>query len=402
MKTVLFVAYGGGHVNTLLPVYKSLSQNENVRCVFLALTTAGLVLERENIPYIGFRDLLQDSDSEALEKGRELAGDPAQHTVVPYEESVAYMGLSYMDLVAEKGSEDAARLYQQGGRQYFYPLKTMQRLLSDLGPDLIVATNSPRAEKAAMDAASGLGIPALCVIDLFAMKEVEWLGKPGYASRLCVLSEFVKQRLVEHGRAPDDIVVTGNPAFDQLYTEEKCSDAFRERKGWPSDHTVVLWASNVEPEYHPYSSRKGDVKLPEKIEYELIKWVEAQPDRRAVFRPHPNDIRRPDISHPRVELSTQDDDLSTLLNAVDCVVVTVSTVGLQAALVNKPLVNVKLSIFSENAPYDVMELSEPVYDLEQFGQALDCAIENGQPGIGLPVAGCATGNVVREIERLLR
>ena len=61
-KKIVFVTYGGGHVNMLVPVIKELQKQDNLELIVLGLTTAGSVLKNNNIPYIGFKDLLKDND----------------------------------------------------------------------------------------------------------------------------------------------------------------------------------------------------------------------------------------------------------------------------------------------------------------------------------------------------
>ena len=73
VKKILFVSYGGGHVNLLLPVFNQLSKKENYSCEYLALTTAGSALKSQGVPYLGFKDLLEESDIEAIAYGRDAA-----------------------------------------------------------------------------------------------------------------------------------------------------------------------------------------------------------------------------------------------------------------------------------------------------------------------------------------
>ena len=183
IKKIVFVTYGGGHVNMLVPVIKELQRHDNLELVVLGLTTAGLVLKNNNIPYIGFKDLLNDNDY-ALKWGKKLVRKNDAHNLVSYKESVAYMGLSYVDLENEYGKEMAAKLYSEKGRQVFNPMNTIRRFLEEESPDLLVATNSPRAERAAINVARELGIASVCLIDLFALQAVKWIGRSGYAGRL--------------------------------------------------------------------------------------------------------------------------------------------------------------------------------------------------------------------------
>lgn len=403
-KKVLFVSYGGGHVAALYPVYKQLMNKDGIEAVFLALTTAALKFQQQDETYIGFKDLYQYADPGAAEYGRTLVGTPDENALVSYEESVAYMGISYACMVAELGEEGARlRFEREGGRQCFHPQAFFERLLADRKPDLVVATNSPRSERAAIDAACKLGIPALCLIDLFALQEIKWIGQPGYATRLCVLSDHIKTNLLTSGRDESEVAVTGNPAFDALaYVNSDLHRAeFRERKCWKADEKVVLWASNVEPDLHPFTEVKGDSALPENIEHVLQQGVAEDGDWRLVIRPHPNDPRVPELNTSGVELSPATESLEDLLAAVDCVVVMSSTVGLQAALLGKPLVNVKMSIFSADAPYDEMGMAVGVESLDALLPAVRQALQDGQTASGLPEVGAATANVTREICSML-
>ncbi|WP_252179569.1 CDP-glycerol glycerophosphotransferase family protein [Endozoicomonas sp. 4G] len=402
MKNILFVSYGGGHVQGLLPVYEKLFLEKGFNCNFLALTTAYQQVKNKNLPCIGFKDLVVENDY-ALEVGKKLIGVEHNHSMVSYEESIAYMGLSYCDLLEKVGKNKAKELYAKYGRQAFYPLNTLRKLLEKEAPDLVITTNSPRAERAAVDAAKDLGIPSLCLVDLFALQEISWIGQPGFANKVCVISEYIKEKMLAAGRKPGEIVVTGNPAFDELskYQNPECVRLFREKKGWSLEDKIVLWASNVEPEMHPYTSQKGDALLPLKVEEMLKKMVDADPSIKLVIRPHPNDSRLPFTDSDRIELSSQKDDLNQLLTAVDCVVVLASTVGMQAALLRKPLVNIKLSIFSKNAPYDEMRLSTGVDDLNDLNEVIIQALNEKPRNSTLTTIGSATDNIISVIKDLL-
>lgn len=403
-KKIVLVAYGGGHVNMLVPVIKKLQENHNLELVVLGLTTAGSVLEKQGIAYLGFKDLLKPSDKKALVWGEKLAAPANLNAVVPYEESVAYMGLSYMDLEFRHGVEKAAHIYQaKGGRQAFYPLSVMERFLREEQPDLVVATNSPRAERAAITAAGELGIPAICLVDLFAIQEVQWIGQPGYANKVCVLSDFVQELMIKAGRSRDEVVVTGNPAFDSMAKAMSSSvrSGYRQKRGWQDDERVVLWASGVEPMTHPFTGRKGDPGLPRKVEAQLCKLATEQDKLRVVFRPHPNDNYVPGNLPVNVEVSSAISELNELLMAVDVVVVLASTVGLQAALMCKPLVNIKLSMFAGDAPYDEMGISIGVDKLGELKPAIMKALNEGQAGKGLPETGTATTKFINVIYDLL-
>lgn len=230
---VLLVCYGSGHVRMLIPVAHAL-RARGTRVRVLGLTTAAQAVRDAGLPLLQIKDFVREGDEAALAQGEWLSGQ--LENVIDRDETVAYLGLSYADLVFEVGEAQARRRYEALGRQAFLPLPTLLRVLGQTQPQTLVITNAPRAERAAALAARQLNIPCLCLIDLFAIDEVMWIGQLGYADRLCVLNESVRSFLRQAGRRADEIVVTGNPAFDLLCSPETVATGKRMRieQGWGS------------------------------------------------------------------------------------------------------------------------------------------------------------------------
>jgi hypothetical protein len=404
-KKIIFVSYGGGHVNMLLPVIKILQALPGFEVIVLGLTTAGAVLERNQIPYLGFKDLLHLADDSALFYGNNLVGANSASSLVSIEESVAYMGLNYWELVNKYGEQKAHELYTSKGRHSFYPIGVLKRFLSEQKPDLVVATNSPRAERAAIDAAGELNIPSLCLIDLFVFQSVKWIGLPKFATKVCVLSNFVKEQLLAAGRLDQEIVVTGNPVFDSLSSIKSNTPLLMSNRRWKNAQKVILWASQVEPEVHPFdATKKGDVMLPRRIETLLFKVLSKHPDWHLILRPHPSDNTEYFDIPENVEIGDKAESLHELIASVDCVITMTSTVAIEAALIGKQVITIDLSIFTEDSPYSKMGLSEGVVDLTDLESVL-CRESlasnlNTEAVVGLP--GFATENVVKTIQALLK
>lgn len=390
MKNILFVSYGGGHINSLIPIIKKLNVRKDIRLTVLGLTTAGATLEKENIEYIGFRNLVQEEDSEAIKIGEKFNNN-INNSVVVAEETIAYMGLSFFDLVQRYGEETANHMYQTKGRQAFLPLTVMERLFDKIQPDLVITTNSPRAEQAAILTARKYSIPAICLIDLFGISEMAWIGKSLYADRLCVLNEAVRQLYLGAGRKDSEISVTGNPAFDYLIDPEliKKGQIFREQKNL-TNKKVILWASQ--------QGEPGNYDLPRIIDSKLLNIVQKHPEWHLIIRYHPSENENFTYQHPQISLSTQNDDLSTLLAAVDLVVTMTSTVGLQAALIGKPLVTIDMSIYSKDVLYAEMGLSKGVSNFEDLEATIKMSFETK---IAPPHFEKATDKVIKVIDELL-
>ena len=68
----------------------------------------------------------------------------------------------------------------------------MRNLLKDLRPNFVISTNSPRSEKAAIDAARLENIKSVCLCDLLVIPESEWLKNNDFADFLFVIDDRVK------------------------------------------------------------------------------------------------------------------------------------------------------------------------------------------------------------------
>ncbi len=366
MKRVLFVAYGSGHIKMLIPVALALQASGRAQPVVLALTTAAPVARAAGLDVVQFKDFVRPGDEAALARGRQLVQDLGGAVIDP-DESAAYLGLSCADLEADLGATAAEAEYRRRGRQAFLPVRTLTRILQAVRPDVVVATNAPRAERAAIVAAGRLGLPALCVVDLFAIDEVQWIGQAGYASRVCVLNAAVRDFLIAAGRQPEEVVETGNPGFDALNAPDAITASLqlRQQQGW-DDRRVLLWPTQVEPAVHPFDGRPGDPTLPGRALQQLVQWTLAHDDAVLCIRPRAGETP-PDVpAHERIVITGQDLALPALLHACDLVVTLTSTVGLEGHLAGCRLVQVTGSVFDEAMPllrYGIADDAVPVQPL---------------------------------------
>lgn len=389
-KRALIVTYGGGHVRMMVPVAQMLMQR-SVEVIFLALNTAIPYARQQGLDVVTYGDLVEPGDEEALCHGAALAAEFTEHAV-SFEESAAYLGLSLSSLAEKHGWEGALGIYRDQGRRAFHPVSAMERAIRRFAPDVVVATNSPRTERAAIDAARRMHVPSVCVVDLFAKLEMEWLGQPGYADRITVLSSSVRDRFLQAGRRSEEIVVTGNPAFDYLGTPKARQRGFelRQRHGWPEGKTV-MFISHVMP--WDQSIHSGIISV---LSDAAIKqgW-------KFIVRPHPSEQLPSVAEHVHVSQNAEEPP-EVILEAVDAVVTMLSTMGLEAALIGLPIVVTE--IYPEILPtwIDIegdlflkeLGIGELVPDHVGLPAAVQRALAAGRQSYpGLPEIGRATERV---------
>lgn len=395
-KKILFVSYGGGHINMVIPLYKRLAKSGNYEQQIMALTTAQAKLKNENIPFISYRDFIEEYPL-AQQYGEKLSASQPNHPSIDQNETIAYLGLNFSDLVEKNGEATAFQMYQKEGRFSFFPTEFMKKVLMKVKPDIVVATNSPRSERASLVAAKQLGIASLCMADLFDRKDMLPLAEYDLGTKVSVLNNYAKSMLVEMGRKPEEIIVTGNPAFDRINDEsyKEKSQTYRQKHSL-DNQTTILWARSALAE---------DLALSEKIEQKLINLALSHPQYTVIIRPHPND---PDTvlekTAPNLILSEKTDDIYTLVHASDIVYTLYSSVGLEAALIGKRVLQqTNTRVFNTFNLVD-LDYAYGIDNVEQLNQVFAHIMSNPLPksiNTNRQLVN-ATDNIVDLIESLVR
>ncbi|WGV15412.1 hypothetical protein [Fuscovulum ytuae] len=102
--------------------------------------------------------------------------------------------------------------------------------------------------------------------------------------------------------------------------------------------------------------------------------MQADPRLELVIRRHPSEDQSI-LTADRISASPRADDVNMVIHAVDLVVVTCSTVGLQDYLVGVPLISVEGSVFAKDAPYGDYGMAIPVADFSRRGTAVTGMID---------------------------
>lgn len=337
---IFLVSYGGGHVTAILPVIRELTARGH-DCRYLALTTAGEIARRSEIPHSRVIDHVNLDEPGLRGWGERLAEH--HHTDgkgITHAESIAYLGVSFRDLAADLGEDEAWSRYERFGLNAFTPVYFMHEILDRLDCDLVVATTSPRMEKAALRAAYQKGIPSLCMVELFGLLEEPWLSRPDNGDVLAVSRRDVIDRLVAAGRQRSDVFLTGSPMFD-LLADPELPDAgrrWRRDRGVCDQERLVFWAEQPEP---------PSPELPRQIRVHLAEICRRRGWRLAV-RLHPSSTDPLRETMPEGVLQSHaDEPLSHLINACDVAVTLTSTVGWEVLLTQKPLLVLRISAYSE-------------------------------------------------------
>lgn len=367
----------------MLPVIKAMADRGH-ECLYLALTTAGNAAEQAGVRHKRPIDYVDITDPLVSHWGSKLA--QRHHTDgkgISLDESIAYLGRSFKDLASDLGEQKAWERYQSKGLNAFCPTYFMREVLEIEQPDVVVATTSPRMEKAALRAAYQLNIPSLCMIELFGIIEESWLSRPDNGHVLAVSRSEVAARMMAEGRQAKDIFLTGSPMFDQLAKNDggQLRSSWKTKHGISDDKKIVFWAEQPEPE---------EPELPRKVRNHLAKicrdngWL-------LVVRLHPSSTDASKEAIPDDCLQSHaDEPLLEAIHGCDVAVTLTSTVGWEALLSDKPLLVFNISPNS----YAV------TYGDDDGALALDC-LEGAEIGLKTLLSENNESSYLTELRRSL-
>ncbi|MEC9068347.1 MAG: hypothetical protein VX569_13815 [Pseudomonadota bacterium] len=385
---IFLTSYGGGHAQIIAALVPAL-QSAGFETDTIGLTTAYALLRRQGVAAKSVEALLvPEQDRRWLSLAERFLGESA-HPDITESQTRAYFALGLRDLALEMGEEAAIERVEDQGRMAFCPVDAFRRYFRRTTPDLVISTTSPRFELAAQLGAHAEGIPGLAVGDLFLEHERQWILQPGYARQLAVLSEPVRRSMEADGFA-GQIRATGNPAFDRLAIVAQDEPRRRELRaalGIGQKRLVLCPASSSS------HAKNGQAFLsPATFARKMEALCRRRPELTYMMRAHPN----APFEMPSECKSGHNPDSSVMsvedaILAADLVFVECSTVGLQAALMGRPVVCLG---FADYAVYPRYGLAHVVDDLDEAIDRIDQFTSLPSEGAGIPPLGTATDSVI--------
>jgi len=227
-------------------------------------------------------------------------------------------------------------------------------------PEIVVVTDErPPFQRAFVETANSLRIPTLNIQNAIIYEYP--LGSPISTRKMTVDGDYFKQVLVKMGNDERKIIVTGQPRFDPLVRGDLRfqREEIMERLGLdPRKKVIVLFPEGIDPVV-----READNDQFIRATFMAVRDLL---DIQVVTKLHPIDF---DFVKPRrfaleaglndVEI-VKDVDLWELLFISDVALVTMSTVGHEAIVMGRPLIQVSIS------------KTEPTYTpYAEFGAALE-------------------------------
>jgi hypothetical protein len=197
-------------------------------------------------------------------------------------------------------------------------LERAKQYLRDLRADILLSATSDNGvnlEKPFFAAARQLGIPSLAVLDHWMNYRLRFANPSGellyVPDRIAIMDEQARREMIAEGLDPERLVVTGQPAFDELASFRQSATpqqrkTIRQGLGILEDEHMVLFAS--EPISTMCGTEPSQPLYPGYTEQTVLRVLVAALERIArrrpekivlVVRPHPLD--RPESLQPVAE-----------------------------------------------------------------------------------------------------
>lgn len=177
------------------------------------------------------------------------------------------------------------------------------------------------------------------------------------SDKIFIWGEAMKEALINAGATEDQLEVTGSPLYDQLI------DRFDKHSSAPKSTKTLLFATQPLP---------GDINV--QIINEIISFLKNHNEITLIVKPHPSEDENyyesclKDFASDQIVIKGSNEDFSDILFDVDVLIIISSTVGIEAAILGKPMICVNL--MAEESVYVSNGVALEVKDLKKFATTI--------------------------------
>lgn len=362
MKKILIVTYGGGHVNIINQILLKSKSIKSFEIHIITLTSAkNKIFNQDYKIYnlIDFKEIFSSQENLKINHyGNILLNENHNpESAISIEESIFYLGTSMYDLVIRKGEKMAFEDYRYNGRQSFFPVNIMEKIINYIKPNLLLTTNSPRFEAASIMACKKLLIPSVQILDLFG----DDFPTPS-ADYIIVMSDRVKQKLKKYIKK-SKILSLGQPALLKTISDvaQRKSSQIKKEIGLNNNTKVITFATSPYVEYdmnYKIIKHKKINPYNEEIIEILKKFISL--DYKIILKTHPvSDLSsnyKKFVDNKNIFLiDNKKHDICDVLCISDCLISFNSTTLLEAVLCGKSAVSFN---YKEENIYNVSAYKE--------------------------------------------
>lgn len=376
---IIFLTLDKRYADIVVPVIKELSKNSKneVLVVDKRFSDAIEQLKEEDIHYKIFDGYFKRAERVNVHREAKVLSQKWNRlrSDLSFQRSFTYNGIPLWEVLEEKLGE----LFMKDFPEVIGIIETTRRIICKEAPHVVVVTEERSPfQRAFVMASKSLGIPTLAIQ---AAPYIEiWDGGHISTDKVAVDGQYCKDMLVNKGNNPEKIVITGQPRFDPLLLKGKTL----------FNKEVICSKFNLDPKRRlvTFFTQPAGLLIRGRDKTLLLNGVfeamKSLPEVQLVIKLHParefsDKMYRRIASGAGLRDLTilRDANLWKLLYISDAIIVSNSTVGYEAIIMERPLIQDRISKSERDyIDYTKDGAAIPIYDIGHIKEAIKEALYN--------------------------
>ena len=188
------------------------------------------------------------------------------------------------------------------------------------------------------------------------------------ADFLAVSGEAIKEVYAQSGMPEENIIITGNPRFDALF-----------KRNWFKERTKTFAKYKLDPNKKLIVYTTQPIQEREKLLNAVFSTLKKLPEMQLIVKLHPSESallynQMMDLIKLNNAIIVEDIEIYELLNAADCVLTSFSATGLEAMMLDKPVISINLTDEPDRMPYAESGAALGVYHEDELAPAIMSAL----------------------------
>lgn len=375
-KKILIIPFIQTMTPVIVPVIRELEKNENNQLLVLRYDLLRdrmkRDLEREGIQYNTFEGYCTREVKTRINRRVKFIKNRwnTLKNDVDFKKSITYLNIPIWDLV-----EDLFLFYFSTRVRFIEIMRyieTMRHILDLEQPDIIVTLDDlSEVGNPTMMLGKSKEIPTLCIQHGAFREEDSFIFGPSLADKIAVSGEYIKEFLIKRDVRPEQLVVTGFPKFDTLFQGEKLlnKEEIYKKLGISPDKEIILFTTQ------PRKENEENAQA-------VFKAMKEFPDKHLVVKLHPRESDKTLYLRIAKKIGlanftiVRDFNLYDLLSICELNVTGVSTTGLEAMILGKPVISMNLKRVMDR--YMGSGVTINVHKADELASIIKGVLENPQ------------------------
>lgn len=341
-RNTILMAIGWGHIGSVVKELKKNGVNEII--MFGKNTNISWGSIKEKVIHKCLKDYkikMEDNYGELKQRWNELDNNQK------FKESMVYQGIPIWGLVKER----LEHLFLNRFPELIKDIEIFEYMLDKENVDMIVvAFGVTEFDKTLVSVGNQKGVPSLVVQHGISGHPIGFL--PLSASKIAVWGRITRDWLVGGGVDANRIVITGSPRFDRYLQRDKNFVKEKEKicreLHLDSQKKIIVFATQIAGGKIGFANLHLSHKEGKDLLFAMANLMKRYPDKQLVIKLRAAEeeeitqkiVNESNLDNIKITLNT---NIYELVSACDILITPWSTVGLEAMILDKPVITMDLT-----------------------------------------------------------